>query len=117
MYPRIRTDGFVDCGGTATGNFLVNPTVFNCSAVPEFTFGTLGRNAIRGPGINNWDLSFIKRTSITESTKIEFRAEFFNAFDHAQFLNPTAKATTGKFAQVTQNRDPRLGQLALKFIF
>ena len=110
-----------DCtGGTSagpiTGNFFVNPTVFNCSGVAPFTFGTLGRNAIRGPGINNWDLSLMKRTSITERTKIEFRAEFFNAFNHTQFLNPSDKAS-GTFAQVTQTRDPRLGQLALKFIF
>jgi hypothetical protein len=107
-----------DCTGATpiTGNFYVNPTVFDCSGVPIFTFGTLGRNAIRGPGINNWDLSLMKRTSITERTKIEFRAEFFNAFNHAQFLNPSAKSS-GTFAQVTQSRDPRLGQLALKFIF
>jgi hypothetical protein len=106
-----------DCtGGAVTGNFLVNPTVFDCSGVPIFTFGNLGRNAIRGPGINNWDLSLIKRTSITERLKIEFRAEFFNAFNHAQFLNPSAKSS-GTFAQVTQARDPRLGQLGLKLTF
>jgi hypothetical protein len=107
-----------DCtGGTpVAGNFFVNPTVFDCSGVPLFTFGTLGRNAIRGPGINNCHLSLMKRTSITERTKIEFRAEFFNAFNHTQFLNPSAKSS-GTFAQVTQTRDPRLGQLALKFIF
>jgi hypothetical protein len=106
-----------DCtGGMVTGNFLVNPTVFNCSGVAQFTFGTLGRNAIRGPGINNWDLSLIKRTSITERLKIEFRAEFFNAFNHAQFLNPHYKSS-GNFAQVTLARDPRLGQLGLKLSF
>jgi hypothetical protein len=105
-----------DCGGSSPGNFYVDPRVFDCSGVPLFTFGTLGRNAIRGPGINNWDLSLMKRTSITERTKIEFRAEFFNAFNHTQFLNPDS-AASGTFAQVTQTRDPRLGQLALKFIF
>jgi hypothetical protein len=106
-----------DCtGGAVTGNFYVNPTVFDCSGVPLFTFGTLGRNAIRGPGINNWDLSLMKRTSITEHMKIEFRAEFFNAFNHTQFLNPSGKSS-GTFAQVTQTRDPRLGQLALKLLF
>jgi carboxypeptidase family protein/TonB-dependent receptor-like protein len=106
-----------DCtGGTVTGNFLVNPTVFDCSNVPIFTFGNLGRNAIRGPGINNWDLSLIKRTSITERLKIEFRAEFFNAFNHAQFLNPSDKSS-GTFGQVTLSRDPRLGQLSLRLAF
>lgn len=92
----------------------------NCSGVTRFTFGTLGRNAIRGPRINNWDLSLIKRTSITERAKIEFRAEFFNAFNHVQFLNPSGSSANGrttKFAQITQNRDQRIGQLALKLIF
>jgi len=106
-----------DCtNGTVTGNFFLDPTVFDCSGVPQFTFGTLGRNAIRGPGINNWDLSLIKRTSITERLKIEFRAEFFNAFNHTQFLNPDYKSS-GTFAQVTQARDPRLGQLSLRLTF
>jgi carboxypeptidase family protein len=116
------------CGGSSPGNFYVDPRVFNCISplnpdgsinplgVPLFTFGTLGRNAIRGPGINNWDLSLIKRTSITERTKIEFRAEFFNTFNHTQFLNPDS-SSSGTFAQVTQTRDPRLGQLALKLLF
>jgi hypothetical protein len=107
-----------DCtGGQVAGNFFVDPTVFDCSLVAPFTFGTLGRNAIRGPGINNWDLSLIKRTKITESKSIEFRAEFFNAFNHAQFLNPASAGLSGTFGQITQTRDPRLGQLALKFIF
>ncbi len=111
-----------DCTGGAsagpiTGNFFVNPTVFDCSGVPIFTFGNLGRNAIRGPGINNWDLSLIKRTSITERLKIEFRAEFFNAFNHAQFLSPDPTGSASTFGQVTQSRDPRLGQLGLRLTF
>jgi outer membrane receptor protein involved in Fe transport len=128
--PRNQQSFTSNCtGGSVTGNFLVDPTVFNCASplnpdgsinplgIPLFTFGNLGRNAIRGPGINNWDLSVIKRTKITESKIIEFRAEFFNVFNHAQFLNPDPTGGAATFGQVTSTRGPRLGQLALKFLF
>src|SRR5262249_41045239 len=48
-------------------------------------FGGAGRSLFRGPGINNWDVSFIKRTGITERVSLQFRAEFFNLFNHTQF--------------------------------
>jgi hypothetical protein len=47
---------------------------------------TAGRNLIRAPGINNWDLSVFKRFPITENHRLEFRAEMFNAFNHPQFV-------------------------------
>ena len=52
-------------------------------------FGTLSRNVLRGPGINNWDLSIVKNTPLGGETRsLQFRAEFFNAFNHTQFSNP-----------------------------
>src|SRR5262249_15585262 len=47
--------------GPATGRFYFDPTNLDCANVPLFTFGTMGRNALRGPGINNWDLSIMKK--------------------------------------------------------
>src|SRR5262249_14910827 len=52
------------------------------------TYGTLPRNFLRGPSYVNFDLAVSKTTSITERLKLEFRAEFFNIFNHANFLNP-----------------------------
>jgi hypothetical protein len=46
-----------------------------------------------------------------------FRFELFNAFNHAQFLNPSGNVTSGNFGRVSEARDPRIGQVALKFIF
>ena len=43
------------------------------------------RNALRGPGINNWDFSIQKDIKFTETKSLEFRGEFFNAFNHVQF--------------------------------
>jgi len=77
----------------------------------------LGRNSLRGPGINNWDISFLKRTKLTESKSIEFRAEFFNAFNHVQFLNPDTNGFDDTFGQISQDRSPRLVQFALKFYY
>ncbi|MFB3920706.1 MAG: carboxypeptidase regulatory-like domain-containing protein [Terriglobia bacterium] len=79
--------------------------------------GNANRRFFHGPGLNNWDFSVHKTTKITERTSVEFRAEFFNIFNHAQFRNPTGNFSSGNFGKVTGARDPRIGQLALKFNF
>jgi hypothetical protein len=49
---------------------------------------------------------------------VDFRAEFFNIFNHTQFFNPDGNSSDGsQFGQVTQVKDPRLVQFALKFFF
>jgi hypothetical protein len=48
---------------------------------------------------------------------VEFRAELFNAFNHAQFVAPVGDFANASFGEVTAARDPRIGQLALKFFF
>jgi len=103
--------------GPTTGNFYFNPMAYDCAFIPLFTFGDSGRNTIRGPGFANFDLSIIKNFKVRESMNVQFRTEFFNAFNHAQFLNPNAFGFTGSFGQVTQARDPRIIQFALKFSF
>lgn len=105
-------------GNDATNQrFWFNPTAFDCANVAPLTFGTFSRNAIRGPGINNYDLSLTKKTTITESTALEFRAEFFNAFNHPQFLNPDNMGGAGTFGQISTDRGPRLIQFGLKLYF
>lgn len=101
------------------------------------TYGTLPRNFFRGPGYVNFDLAFSKTTDITERVKFEFRAEFFNIFNHANFTNPgivnngiangngnelTSAATgnnpnSSQFGQITSTYDPRIIQLAARFSF
>ena len=59
-----------------------------------------------------------KNTGVTETTHIEFRAEFFNLLNHTQFLNPDGNSSDGvDFGRVKRARDPRLVQFALKYIF
>ena len=77
--------------------------------------GNANRRFFHGPGLNNWDLGLEKITKITERTSVEFRAEFFNVFNHAQFGNPGGNfSSAGTFGRVTTARDPRIGQIALK---
>jgi hypothetical protein len=91
-----------------------------------FTFEPLGQvgNVMRryfsGPGILNSDMALLKDTKIRENENVEFRAEAFNVFNHAQFNNPSGQIDNtgaGGFGYVTSARDPRIMQVALKFIF
>jgi hypothetical protein len=80
------------------------------------TFGTANRRFFHGPGINNFDMGVTKRIPVTESKAFQITAEFFNIFNHAQFLNPSGDID-GNFGVVTNARDPRIGQLSAKFIW
>jgi Carboxypeptidase regulatory-like domain len=82
--------------------------------------GNASRRSFSGPGIDNYDMALLKSTTITESTKLEFRAEAFNVFNHAQFKNPSGDFNNtgqGGFGYVTSAADPRIMQVALKFLF
>jgi hypothetical protein len=94
-----------------------NTSLFSFEPVGQT--GTAGRQFFHGPGINNFDLAILKNFVIKESKTLEYRAEFFNAFNHAQFNNPDGliNAGPGVFGYVTSARDPRIIQMALKFVF
>ncbi len=84
------------------------------------SFGSSRRRFFSGPGINNTDLALLKTFNFTEATKLQFRAESFNVFNHAQFKNPSGNINNsgqGGFGYVTGARDPRIMQVALKFLF
>ena len=81
-------------------------------------FGTARHRFFSGPGLNNWDLALQKVTPITETKSVEFRAEFFNVFNHAQFDNPAGDFNSlSSFGVVTSARPGRIGQLGLKLSF
>jgi hypothetical protein len=96
------------------GNLFFNPDAFAPGQIGQF--GTANRQFFHGPGINNFDISLMKRTSISESMAFEIRAEFFNVFNHTQFTNPDGDFN-GNMGKVTSARDPRIGQLSAKFYF
>ena len=85
---------------------------------PVGAYGTAPRTICCGPGISETDFVLMKNIAVNERTHFEFRAEIFNIFNHTQFYNPDGNSTDGtQFGQVTQVKDPRLVQFALKFYF
>jgi hypothetical protein len=96
---------------------------FNTAAFSTETLGQLGNASRRffyGPGISNFDLALTKLLPLSESKSLEFRAEAFNAFNHAQFYGPASvegKVNDPHFGQVVSASAPRLVQLAMKLVF
>jgi hypothetical protein len=81
------------------------------------TFGNAGRNILIGPGTFNFDFAAHKVFTLGEKLKLQYRAEFFNFFNHPQFNNPNTTVTDSTFGQITAARDPRIMQMALKLVF
>src|SRR4029077_1846162 len=80
--------------------------------------GNVGRNLLRGPSQSNLDFSIAKGFSLTELKKLEFRADFFNLFNHANRDNPISDINSGDFGRVVSfSSSPRIVQLSLKLDF
>jgi hypothetical protein len=84
-------------------------------------FGNAGVGILKGPGQVNFDFSAIKRFSLRwprESANLEFRSEFFNIFNHPQFLDPDVFQNDATFGQITNTAvNPRIVQFAMKLKF
>jgi len=113
------------------GGLWFNPAAFTLA--PLGTFGNSGRLSLRGPGFQDTDMSITKDTKIREGMNLQFRAEFFNLFNHTNWGvpimangtanlytafvggNPVANVNAGKILYDVGN--PRQIQLALKLTF
>ena len=100
-----RTDGFVFDPAQLDNNVTLG------------TFGNAPRTLCCNPPINNWDMGVFKSTPVGERFQVEFRAEIFNVFNHAQFYGVDGNSANTTFGQPQKVRDPRLLQFALKVIF
>jgi len=96
-------------------NPYFNPSLFTPEAIGQL--GNSNRRFFSGPGINNWDISLSKELRLTESKSLQFRGEFFNAFNHAQFGAPQGNIDSSTFGFVTFANSARIGQVAMKFIW
>jgi hypothetical protein len=83
----------------------------------EGTFGSAGKNILRGPRLFNTNVSVLKDTNVTESVGVQFRAEFFNSFNNVNFRPPTTNVSSSQFGRITAAADPRIIQFALKLRF
>ncbi|HEX4486066.1 MAG TPA: TonB-dependent receptor, partial [Terriglobales bacterium] len=99
----------------ASGNQYFSTTPFTPEdiGVP----GDSNRRFFHGPGTNNTDLSLLKDTKLRENVELQFRAEFFNVFNHADFQNPVGDISSPNFGRVLASGPGRIGQLALKLKF
>jgi outer membrane receptor protein involved in Fe transport len=100
--------------------YFCNPQTTPTCPITDAPLGSLGgsRTLCCGPGIRNVDFSVQKLFNMGETKHIEFRGEFFNIFNHTQFLNPDGDISDGPdFGRVKHTRDPRQIQFALKYAF
>ena len=81
------------------------------------SFGNAGRNILIGPSTFNIDFAAHKVFRLSETMNLQFRAEFFNFLNHAQFNNPDTNMGDSTFGQITTARAPRVIQGALKLVF
>ena len=98
----------------------LNPAAFAVNALG--TYGNVGKGALTGPGLFNWDMGVFKNIPITERWRAQLRGEFFNTFNHANFTSssnnyPVIGVSSGGFGSVTTAGDPRIIQVALKVVF
>jgi hypothetical protein len=99
-------------GGCTTTAYVGNP-----SCVPLGTFGNAARDIFHNPGTIQWDMSASRRFQFNERLKLEYKAEFFNIMNHANWNGPSAGLTSATYGQVTTFGSPRLIQMSLKFYF
>ncbi len=109
--------------GGSNPNDWINSAAF---AVPASqTFGNLGRNAFRAPGITQIDLGLSKFVGISEKIKLRFRADLFNVLNRAQFGAPNADISASNFGTITSTISnyatgrgtPRELQVSAKIVF
>jgi hypothetical protein len=102
--------------GQSTAQHYFNPAAFSLPAAG--TFGNVGRNTVIGPGFTNLDLTMGKSVKINERLTLQFRGEFFNAFNHPNW-NVIGRIinTPATFAQALSQLDPRELQFGAKLLF
>ena len=85
--------------------------------VPKGVYGNAGRGLISGPALNSSDFSVIKEFVFREPYKLQFRSEFFNAFNQVNFTSVGTTVTSGAFGRLRRAADGRVIQFALKFLW
>ena len=117
--------GFDRPNATGVSPYLDNPTTSNWFNLAAFTvptpgtYGNVGRNSVVGPGVVAFDFSLHKDFKITETHRLEYRWELFNAANHPVWATPNTNANSaGSFGSITGTRlSMRQMQMALKYVF
>jgi hypothetical protein len=101
--------------GPKTPQQWFTTSVFSLPAL--YSFGDASRNTVIGPGLQEFDLSLQKDIRLTESSKLQFRAEAYNLLNHPNYNIPNRTAFTANFGRISSAQDSRQLQLALKLVF
>ncbi|HWB96235.1 MAG TPA: hypothetical protein VG672_06020, partial [Bryobacteraceae bacterium] len=120
--------GITGSNGRATRPNLVAPIAYpktagawfstSSFAAPGYGFyGNAGTGLIRGPGEQTWNWALFKTFPFNERTKLQFRAEAFNIWNHVNFSQVATTLGSGNFGQVTTAMEPRILEFALKLLF
>jgi hypothetical protein len=106
----------VFASGTKNSTTWFNPAAF--AAPPAYTYGNVGRNSVFGPGLQTMDLALVRSFSLPEKTRLEARAEFFNALNHTNLGTPNRFVNTSSFGSITEVATPgREIQLSARLSF
>ena len=111
------------CNPNEGSNIHTRLQWFNTGCFVNPAFGTWGNSALGAvtePGINNWSITTAKRfpmAFIGESHALEFKADYFNAFNHTQWLSSDRNLASVTYGRITSVRYPRQIQLALRYLF
>lgn len=101
------------------GSYYFNPAAF--TPTPSFQFGNAPRYLadVRAPGTKNFDMLAAKKLLFTERYALDFRMEFFNAFNRVQFAGPNTSIASSSFGQIflSQANTPREIQAGLRLSF
>ena len=113
---RTTADPYTAPGFHQTAADWLNKAAFEVPA--SFTFGNESRNDLVGPAYKNVDFNAVKSFPIHEDLNLQFRAEFFNIFNHTNFSNPDNGVQDGAFGKILSAAGPgREIQFALKLVF
>jgi len=99
-------------------NFMFNPEAFAQVPTSERRFGTSGRNMLRGPGDQQWDIAFFKNFALTGVHRMQLRVEIFNFPNHPNLSGPSTDITSANFGRsINKDGNRRDIQLALRYLF
>lgn len=97
----------------------LQPQATDAFAVPtQYTYGNGGINTLRADGLVQFDASLIKNFRFTETKSLEFRASFYNIFNHTTFTAPSTNIDSASGGTISSTLNPaRQGELAAKIYF
>jgi hypothetical protein len=114
--PNISGDPLMPEGQRRPEAYL-NPATVSIPTDPSQPFGNSGRNNVRAPAFFQFDAGLHKDFRVTEGSRVEFRAEAFNAFNRTNFNAPNSNRSANGFGTITSTQPAREIQLALRFVF